>query len=48
MASGSLDAHPLISDLIPLERLPEIYQERIETGRAIKVLLQIGEEWGLS
>jgi 2-desacetyl-2-hydroxyethyl bacteriochlorophyllide A dehydrogenase len=48
MAAGELDAHPLISDLIPLDGLPEIYLEKIETGRSIKVLLQIGEEWGLS
>lgn len=48
MASGDLDARPLISDLVPLERLPEVYRERIETGQATKVLLRIGEEWGLS
>lgn len=46
MASGKLDARPLISDLVPLERLPEVYRERIKTGLATKVLLRIGEEWG--
>lgn len=45
MAEGVLDGRPLITDLIPLERLPEIYRERIHTGKAIKVMLQIGEEF---
>ncbi len=48
MASGHLDARPLISDLVPLERLPEIYREKIEIGLATKVVLRIGEEWGVS
>jgi 2-desacetyl-2-hydroxyethyl bacteriochlorophyllide A dehydrogenase len=48
MASGHLDARPLISDVVPLEHLPEIYRERIETGLATKVVLRIGEEWGVS
>jgi (R,R)-butanediol dehydrogenase/meso-butanediol dehydrogenase/diacetyl reductase len=45
MAEGKLDAHPLISDDEPLERLPDIYRERIDTGLAIKVMLRIGEEF---
>lgn len=45
MASGQLDARPLISDLEPLERLPEVYRSKIDTGLAVKVLLQIGEEF---
>jgi threonine dehydrogenase-like Zn-dependent dehydrogenase len=45
MAAGILDARPLISDLEPLERLPAVYRERIDTGLAVKVLLRIGEEF---
>jgi len=45
MAAGKLDARPLISDLAPLARLPDVYRERIESGLAIKVLLQIGDEF---
>jgi (R,R)-butanediol dehydrogenase / meso-butanediol dehydrogenase / diacetyl reductase len=45
MAAGLLDAKPLISDDVPLERLPEIYRERIDTGLAVKVMLRIGEEF---
>ncbi|MDP2853931.1 MAG: alcohol dehydrogenase catalytic domain-containing protein [Smithellaceae bacterium] len=45
MAAGTLDAKPLISDCEPLERLPVIYRDRIDTGLAIKVLLRIGEEF---
>jgi len=45
MAQGKLDARPLISDYEPLERLPDVYRERIDTGLAIKVLLKIGEEF---
>lgn len=45
MAEGKLDAKPLISDDVPLERLPEVYRERIDTGLAIKVMLRIGEEF---
>lgn len=45
MATGILDARPLISDDEPLERLPEVYRERIDTGLAVKVLLRIGEEF---
>jgi threonine dehydrogenase-like Zn-dependent dehydrogenase len=45
MAEGKLDARPLISDDEPLERLPVVYRERIDTGLAVKVLLRIGEEF---
>ncbi|PKN20315.1 MAG: hypothetical protein CVU71_00515 [Deltaproteobacteria bacterium HGW-Deltaproteobacteria-6] len=45
MAEGKLDARLLISDDEPLERLPVVYRERIDTGRAIKVLLRIGDEF---
>lgn len=45
MAQGKLDARPLISDYEPLERLPALYRERIDTGLAVKVLLRIGEEF---
>jgi 2-desacetyl-2-hydroxyethyl bacteriochlorophyllide A dehydrogenase len=43
MASGQIDARPMISDLVPLALLPEVYRTRIETGLAVKVLLQVGE-----
>jgi threonine dehydrogenase-like Zn-dependent dehydrogenase len=45
MAAGILDARPLISDNEPLERLPAVYRERIDTGLAVKVMLRIGEEF---
>jgi threonine dehydrogenase-like Zn-dependent dehydrogenase len=45
MAEGRLDGRMLISDRTPLEALPQIYRERIDTGRAIKVLVDIGESF---
>jgi threonine dehydrogenase-like Zn-dependent dehydrogenase len=45
MASGLIDATPMISDLAHLADLPEIYRTRIDTGLAVKVLLQVGEEF---
>jgi len=45
MAEGILNARPIISDDEPLERLPVVYRERIDTGLAVKVLLRIGEEF---
>ena len=45
MAGGAIDARPLISDLIGLDQLPRIYRERIHPGKAVKVMLQIGEEF---
>ncbi|MCP4754661.1 MAG: alcohol dehydrogenase catalytic domain-containing protein [Proteobacteria bacterium] len=45
MSQGKLDARPLISDLATLDELPRIYRERIHPGKAIKVMLRIGEEF---
>jgi threonine dehydrogenase-like Zn-dependent dehydrogenase len=45
MAEGKIDARPLISDLISLEELPRVYRERIHPGKALKVMLRIGEEF---
>lgn len=45
MVEGVLDGRTLISDDEPLERLPDVYRERIDTGLAIKVMLRIGEEF---
>jgi threonine dehydrogenase-like Zn-dependent dehydrogenase len=45
MAKGKIDARPLITDLISLDQLPQIYKERIHPGKVIKVMLQIGEEF---
>lgn len=45
MKSGELDSTCLISDTITLEELPNIYKEKIHTGKAIKVMLQIGESF---
>jgi len=41
MAQGKLDGRPLISDLISLDQLPEIYKSRIHTGKAIKVMVDM-------
>ena len=43
MKQGRLDGKPLITDLISLEDLPRVYDTRIDTGEAIKVMLEIGE-----
>ena len=45
MAEGQLDGRPMISDLISLEDLPRVYRERIHTGKAVKVMIRIGEEF---
>ena len=45
MATGAIDARPLVSDLIGLEELPCIYRERIHPGKAVKTMLQIGDEF---
>jgi threonine dehydrogenase-like Zn-dependent dehydrogenase len=45
MSAGILDARPMISDDEPLERLPDVYRDRIDTGLAIKVMLRIGDEF---
>ena len=43
MAAGKLDGRALITDLITLDQLPQIYKERICTGDAVKVMVRIGE-----
>jgi 2-desacetyl-2-hydroxyethyl bacteriochlorophyllide A dehydrogenase len=45
MAAGKLDGKLLITDFVSLDDLPEVYKKRIETGRAVKVMLKIGEEF---
>jgi len=45
MSEGKIDGRPLITDHISLDDLPLVYKERINTGRAIKVMLKIGEEF---
>jgi 2-desacetyl-2-hydroxyethyl bacteriochlorophyllide A dehydrogenase len=45
MAAGNLDGKLLITDTVSLDELPDIYEKRIETGRAIKVMLKISEEF---
>ncbi|MCK4534925.1 MAG: zinc-binding dehydrogenase, partial [Syntrophobacterales bacterium] len=45
MSEGKIDGRPLITDHISLGDLPRIYRERINTGRAIKVMLKTGEEF---
>ena len=45
MAEGKIDARPLISDLVSLEELPGVYQARIHPGKALKVMLRIGDEF---
>ena len=43
MAQKALDARLLVTDRVPLEDLPRVYRERIHPGKAIKVLVKIGE-----
>jgi (R,R)-butanediol dehydrogenase/meso-butanediol dehydrogenase/diacetyl reductase len=45
MGAGKLDGRPLITDSVSLDDLPDIYEKRIETGLAVKVMLVIGEEF---
>src|SRR3989339_519202 len=45
MSEKKLDALPLITDLISLDELPDIYEKRIKTGEALKVMLKIGDEF---
>ncbi len=45
MAEGRLDGRPLISDVARLEQLPQVYRERIDPGRAIKLMVDIGESF---
>ncbi len=41
MAQSKLDGRPLISDLISLDQLPDVYRKRIHTGQAIKVMVDM-------
>jgi len=41
MADGKLDGKSLISDLISLDELPDVYAKRIDTGLAIKVMIEM-------
>ena len=41
MAEGKLDGKPLITDLISLDELPDVYAKRIDTGLAIKVMIDM-------
>ncbi len=41
MTEGKLDGRPLITDLISLDQLPDIYEKRIDTGQAIKVMIDM-------
>jgi threonine dehydrogenase-like Zn-dependent dehydrogenase len=43
MAERRLDGRPLISDQITLQELPRVYRERIDTGQAVKVMVEIGQ-----
>lgn len=43
MSEGKLDVRPLITDTVTLDQLPQVYLERIHTGKTIKVLVRIGE-----
>jgi threonine dehydrogenase-like Zn-dependent dehydrogenase len=45
MSEGKIDSRPLITDLISLDQLPQVYKERIHPGKVIKVMLQIGGEF---
>lgn len=44
MAEKRLDARPLVTDLITLEELPETYKNRIQPGKAVKVMVKIGDD----
>jgi (R,R)-butanediol dehydrogenase/meso-butanediol dehydrogenase/diacetyl reductase len=41
MAEGKLDGNPLITDLISLDALPEVYEKRIDPGVAVKVMVDM-------
>ncbi len=45
MAQGKIDARDMITDLISLDELPRVYQERIHPGKTAKVMVKIGEEF---
>ena len=42
MAEGRLDGRPLITDVIDLAQLPTVLRDRIDTGQAIKVIVENG------
>ena len=42
MVDGKVDARPMISDVISLVELPQVYKERIHPGKTIKVIVKIG------
>jgi threonine dehydrogenase-like Zn-dependent dehydrogenase len=44
MAEKRLDARPLVTDMITLDELPETYKKRIHTGKAVKVMVKIGDD----
>jgi len=46
MAEGRLDGRPLITDVIDLAQLPRVLRERIDTGQAIKVIIETGAARG--
>ena len=41
MAEGKLDGRKLITDIVSLAELPSVFRERIDTGQAIKVVVEI-------
>jgi threonine dehydrogenase-like Zn-dependent dehydrogenase len=41
MAAGQLDGGALVTDTVSLAQLPAVYRERIDTGQAIKVMVEI-------
>ncbi len=45
MSEGKIDGRSLVTDYTGLDDLPHIYKKRIHTGRAIKVMLRVGEEF---
>jgi threonine dehydrogenase-like Zn-dependent dehydrogenase len=45
MAGGKIDARDMITDLVSLDQLPQVYQERIHPGKTIKAMVKIGEEF---
>jgi (R,R)-butanediol dehydrogenase/meso-butanediol dehydrogenase/diacetyl reductase len=40
MAEGRLDGRALVTDVVSLAQLPEVFKARIDTGQAIKVLVE--------
>ena len=44
MAEGRLDGRTLITDIVPLAKLPAVFRERIDAGRTIKAMVETGRE----